>query len=35
MTKPATVYIVDDDESVVKPIVKLIESRGGEGATKK
>lgn len=28
MNEPATVYIVDDDESVVKPIVKMAESIG-------
>ncbi len=33
MTKPATVYIVDDDESVFKPIVKLVESIGLKAET--
>lgn len=28
MTKPATVYIVDDDENAMKPIVKMAESVG-------
>jgi len=28
MTKPATVYIVDDDESMLKPISKVVEAIG-------
>ncbi|MBM4090638.1 MAG: response regulator, partial [Planctomycetes bacterium] len=28
MTKPATVYIVDDDESTLKPISKVVEAIG-------
>ncbi len=33
MTKPATVYIVDDDESAVKPIAKVVESIGLKAET--
>ena len=33
MTKPATVYIVDDDEGVVQPIVKVVESIGLQAET--
>lgn len=33
MAKPATVYIVDDDESTLKPIAKLVESIGLKAET--